>query len=453
MTDTADTVEQLLRRGVAYKVPLRGGFHLSSSMSLFDSIPLIVAGAIGLVVCAQGAIWFVTWRRGWKLREEEFSLRRSLLMEELSIAQLKRQGIETQKLGWKGYRKFVVHAKVPESDDVMSLFLVPQDDRPLPTYEPGQFVGFRCRLSDGRAVSRCYSLSDRPRPEFYRISVKRVPATDSSPAGTVSNWVHDGISPGDIVELQAPSGHFVFDPFERRPAILIGAGIGITPIFAMAAHAAQVRTPRQIVMFHGCRGSRDHVFKRAVGDLRRAHSSLQVVTCYSRPDAKDRLGHDYDVQGRVSVQLLKELLPSNNFDFYLCGPGSLMEELVPALRAWGVPDASIHYEAFGPSSLGGGKSSSSAPAGNETAPTTGTKIKFSMSGIEAGGSANQTLLETAEAAGVEIANSCRNGNCGTCISRLTSGSVRYDSPPGYPCEAGECLPCVAKPSGDVELDA
>lgn len=417
-----------------------------------DSIPVLIAGVIAFVVCAQSALWFVTWRRGWKLREAEFSLRRNLLMEELSIAQVKRHSVESLKLGWKGYRKFVVHAKVPESSDVVSLFLVPQDDRPLPTYEPGQFVGFRCRLSDGRAVSRCYSLSDRPRPEFYRISVKRVGAGEGTPAGLVSNWIHDSLQPGDIVELQAPAGGFVFDPFERRPAILIGSGIGITPVFAMAAQAAFLKTPRQVVLFHGCRSSSDHVFKRSMQDLRKLLPSLQIVTCYSRPSSNDRLGHDYDIQGRVTVELLKELLPSNNFDFYICGPSALMEELVPALKAWGVPDASLHYEAFGPSTLGS-KGKAAAGSAGSTSTGAGHQIKYAMSGVSGTVSSDQTLLEAAEESGVEIPSSCRNGNCGTCMTRLSAGSVRYDQPPGHPCEAGECLPCVAKPTSDVELDA
>lgn len=421
------------------------------TMQGLDLIPVIIAGVICLVICAQSAIWLVTWRRGWKLREAEFSLRRNLLMEELSIAQVKRQSVESLKLGWKGYRKFVVHAKVSETPDVVSLFLVPQDDRPLPTYEPGQFVGFRCRLSDGRAVSRCYSLSDRPRAEFYRISVKRVTANDSQPAGLVSNWVHDGLKAGDIVELQAPSGSFVFDPFERRPAILIGSGIGITPVFAMAAQASFLKTPRQVVMFCGFRNSSEHVFKRSMQELRKSHPAMQFVTCYSRPGSTDRLGTDYDIQGRVTVDLLKELLPSNNFDFYICGPGALMEELVPALKAWGVPDASLHYEAFGPSTLGNKGKSSPSSAAAVSGPS--FQVKFSVSGVSGSAAAEQTLLDTAEAAGIEIPSSCRNGNCGTCMTRLASGNVRYEQPPGHPCEAGECLPCVAKPTSDVELDA
>ncbi|HRF00564.1 MAG TPA: 2Fe-2S iron-sulfur cluster-binding protein [Pirellulaceae bacterium] len=424
-------------------------------MSLLESLPLLLGICICAAVCAQTGAWFVGWRRDRKLREQEHALRRDLLIEELSIAQAQRRAAETRQFGWQGFRKFVVHAKVPESDDVVSLYLVPQDGRPLPTYLPGQFVSFRLRSADGRALLRCYSLSDRPRPEYYRVSIKRIAGSSERPAGAVSLLIHDELNAGDLVELQAPAGSFVFDAYERRPAILIGAGIGITPIYAMAAQAAEVRSPRQIVLFHGVRNGREHVYRQALQDLRREHPRLQIVTCYSRPAASDRVGRDYDVEGRISIDLLRELLPSNNYDFYLCGPGSLMSELVDGLRAWGVPDAAIRFEAFGPSTArpNAGRSSGAVDATSGSADATGAAIRFVRSGRETRGTVGETLLETAERANVELPSSCRGGSCGTCATRLIAGRVDYAEPPAHRCESGECLPCVARPRGDVELDA
>ena len=65
----------------------------------------------------------------------------------------------------------------------------------------------------------------------------------------------------------------------------------------------------------------------------------------------------------------------------------------------------------------------------------------------------ETLLELAEDNDVVIDSGCRAGNCGTCVTAVRSGEVDYASPPSAEPEAGSCLPCIARPTSNLVLDA
>ncbi len=103
-----------------------------------------------------------------------------------------------------------------------------------------------------RTITRCYSLSDRPDPAHYRVTIKRVPPPADRPElppGLSSSHFHDQVHEGDVLRVKAPSGHFLIDPDPGVPAVLIGGGIGITPMMSMlrwclaaaaAAHGASL---------------------------------------------------------------------------------------------------------------------------------------------------------------------------------------------------------------------
>jgi ferredoxin len=146
--------------------------------------------------------------------------------------------------------------------------------------------------------------------------------------------------------------------------------------------------------------------------------------------------------------LLKEQLPSNNFDFFMCGPGAMMKDLNEGLLAWGVAEEHIHMEAFGPASV------KRAPAPATPAAGPQLKVGFSRSSKEVAWSGQATcLLDLALAEGVSMSYGCRAGNCGSCKTAVKSGKVKYSKQPGCDVEAGSCLTCISVPDGDLLLDA
>src|SRR5207237_2495552 len=107
------------------------------------------------------------------------------------------------------------------------------------------------------------------------------------------------------------------------------------------------------------------------------NENVRLHVCYSRPTPDDVKGRDYHHEGRVSVELMKELLPSNNYDYFICGPGAFMKSITDGLAAWGVPDANVHFEAFGPATV---KQAAPAVAANDTVLLSKRTVTFGTSG-------------------------------------------------------------------------
>lgn len=377
----------------------------------------------------------------------------AFLREQISeLADRRHREQEKAERTWDGFRKFVIARRVPETSDITSFYLEAHDRRPLPAFNPGQYLTFRLNIpGQSKPVMRCYSLSDAPRPDYFRVSIKRVgppPGKPDGQPGVGSSHFHDQLDEGDIVDVKAPSGAFFLDPRGETPVVLIGGGIGLTPMLSMVNAIVEANAQRDVYFFYGLRHGGEHVQPDYLRKLSTENPNIQLHVCYSDPRAEvDREGEHYRHAERVSIDLFKRMLPSNDADYYLCGPPPMMESLVSGLLAWGVPQARIHYEAFGPASV-----KSAAPAQPVAAGASSIEISFARSEKRCMWDGRSTLLEIAEANGVRIDSGCRAGNCGTCITAIKQGNVDYPTKPGGAVEAGSCLACVAIPTSNIVLD-
>ena len=361
---------------------------------------------------------------------------------------------ELQELSWNGFRKFSIDRKEMEADGVCSFYLRPHDNKPLPPFQPGQFLTFQLPIpGQPKPVIRCYSLSDSPNPDYYRVTIKKVPPPrdkPDAPWGLSSSYFHEQLQQNDILDVKAPGGQFHIDLAKHTPVVLIGGGVGITPVLSMLNALIDLGAKREVWFFLGVPNGSQHAMKAHLEALDRDHENVHLNICYSDPAEGDVEGRDYHHKGHVSVALFKELLPSNNFDFYTCGPPPMMQAIEKDLREWGVPDKHIHYEAFGPATVK--KRAEVQPEDKDAA--TSAEVKFARSGkTVAWSEADGSLLELAEAHGVTIDFGCRAGNCGTCKTAIQSGKVDYISEPGEPPEDGSCLACISVPAGALSLDA
>jgi ferredoxin-NADP reductase len=368
---------------------------------------------------------------------------------------------------WSGLRPFRVARRSYEdaAQTQCSFYLEPVDGVALAPFKPGQFLTFSlllCAPTQGAAhgqsatqtVTRCYSLSDSPEPNHYRVTIKRVPAPAQPPglaAGLASNYFHDQVHAGDTLQLRAPAGHFHLDTESLAPVVLIAGGIGITPMFSMLRWCAAQQPARAVHLYYGVRNSAEHAYKDILEDLARASAQLHLHVVYSRPMPQDVLARDYQHPGHVDLALLKQTLPHGPHQFYLCGPTGLLESLVPALLQWGVAPADVHFEAFGPSSV-------RMPAAHTEAATapsaTALEIQFTRSGRTLQWTGKQSnLLDFAEAHGIQVESGCRSGSCGSCVTTLAGGAVDYASAPDFDLAPQQCLLCVARPRAPLVLEA
>ena len=363
---------------------------------------------------------------------------------------------------WAGWREFRVSQRAFEDAALSqcSFYLQPVDGQPLPAFRPGQFLTFALEVgapgsqakAEPRAITRCYSLSDHPDPSSYRVTIKRVPAPAEHPEfapGLSSNHFHDHVQVGDILRVKAPAGHFFIDPDPNVPAVLIGGGIGITPMMSMLRWCLVQQPQRTVHLYYGLRNSHDHAFKPLLEEVAAAHAALHLNIVYSRPGESDAEGRDYQHRGHVDVELLRRTLPHGRHQFYVCGPPAMMETLVPALAVWGVPLSDIHYEAFGPASV-------KLPGAPEAPASMATEfeVRFQRSGRTlAWDGRDPSLLDFAERHGIAVESGCRSGGCGSCETRLVEGTVQYDHAPDHDVAPGHCLLCVGRPTSAVVLEA
>jgi ferredoxin-NADP reductase len=409
--------------------------------------------ASGAALVGAVTVKAVTSLRGLRRREadatDQTEQRRAAFANQLQAALHYARASQPNLKAWTGTRPFRVSAVVDESVDCRSFYLMPEDGRPLPRFEPGQYLTFHLPSGDpARPIVRCYSLSERPREDFYRVTIKRAAAPSDQhnvPPGRASNYFHREIHPGSRLEIEAPQGEFFLDPTDSLPIVLVAGGIGVTPMMSMASYLISRRDSRPVYFFAGFRNSREQPFRARLAEFRAETSSFRVDVSYSRPLASDLAGVDFDHRGYVNVARMRRVLPASNFRFYVCGPPGMMESVVPELLEWGVPAEHVRFEAFGPATVRGlSRGATSAPC----------DVQFARSGRAVRWTGRETsLLELAEQNGVRLDSGCRAGNCGQCRLLVAAGRVTHSKPPGVALVNGECLACIARPQGDVVVEA
>jgi ferredoxin-NADP reductase/MOSC domain-containing protein YiiM len=378
-----------------------------------------------------------------------------------ALLQSEQKGAETGNAGLapaaaahpasSGFQSLAVTSIDRESADVLSFVMQSADTHQLPTPLPGQYVVVRLQpTAGGSTLFRSYSLSGPVSTERYRISVK------IEPDGAAGNYLHEHLRVGDRLDVSAPRGSFVLQPGER-PIVLLSAGIGATPVLAMLHALAAASSTRRVVWLHTARDGQHHPFAGEVRGLIRALTNGRGYVCYTRPDANDKTGEDFNATGRFSRLVFDELGLPPDADAYLCGPTRFMADMQEALTALGVAPERVHIEIFNgaesrtPGVVG---ATTRAPHPPSDEANTGPLVSFARSGISTHWDAARyaSILEMAEACDVPVRWACRTGVCHNCESGLVSGSVVYEPQPLDKPADGNLLVCCSQPTSDVVID-
>ena len=348
-----------------------------------------------------------------------------------------------------GFHPLAVTAIDRESADVLSLTMHSADNQPLQPALPGQYVVLRLQPTT-TSIFRSYSLSGPPSTERCRISVK------IEPNGEAGTFLSEHVRVGDALDVSAPRGSFVLQSGER-PAVLMSAGIGATPVLAMLHALAASRSRRSVWWLHSARDGRHHPFAAEVRQLMLGLPNSRRYVCYSRPGKDDATMGEFDATGHLSRTVFDALSVPRDADVYICGPTSFMREMKEALATLGVASERMHVELFSgsepmtPGVVGAAPRAPHLPQGDAN---TGPLVSFARSGIAAhwNVSSYQSLLELAEACDVPVRWSCRTGVCHNCESGLVSGAVAYEPKPLDMPADGNVLVCCSQPLRDVVID-
>ncbi|MDD5411349.1 MAG: 2Fe-2S iron-sulfur cluster-binding protein [Methylobacter sp.] len=344
----------------------------------------------------------------------------------------------TGKIKWQG--TLTVAEIIEVANQVKTFRLVNPTGGKIPfQYLPGQFLTLDIEPR-GIPTKRSYTISSTPTwRDRIEITVKR------EEHGLVSGWLHDELKPGDSLKLLAPNGSFVFAGENQPSIVLIGGGVGMTPLMSVARYLTDSQWPGDIHMLLSFRGTGDYLFREEVASLQSRNPNLKVTATLSNPGDSPWSGPT----GRIDKAFLERSIPNPaDQHVHLCGPPPMMEAVKAALSELGVPKAQIKTEAFGtikrdPTAVG---ARTGAVAG---------RIQFQRSQVDAAVLEGATILDTADEADVYIDSACRSGTCGLCRVKLLSGKVRMTVEDALTEDEkmdGYILACQAEVETDVEID-
>jgi len=326
-----------------------------------------------------------------------------------------------------------------ETHDVKS-FTFASPERKQITFSAGQYFMFELGI-DNEIDGRCYSISSSPhRRNAITVTVKRVPG------GRVSNWLHDNLTPGTVVRASGPLGRFV------RPAaqkyVFLSGGSGITPVMSMVREFADAAQPVDIVFIHAGRTPKDFVFRSELSHLAERMKGLRLLLL---PEDISNKKSWPGLTGRISKEMLQLAVPDIAERVVMCcGPAPFMRAAKSLSAELGVPVQNYHEESFD-AAVSEEVPERIADAVEELS----FNVRFSKQGKSIDVRADQTVLSCAKKSGVRIPSSCANGICGTCKSKLVSGSVDMKHDGGIrqrEIDAGFFLPCCSKPLSDLVVE-
>lgn len=312
-------------------------------------------------------------------------------------------------------------------------------------FEPGQYLTVTVPV-DGQEIERCYTISSSPLcPEVLTITVKRVPG------GPVSNWLHDHLRPGIAVPVTGPRGHFSITHHPATQHLFLSAGSGITPLMSMTRAIHDRGCVADVVFVHSARTPDDIVFRGELAEIVATNAGVRVVTVCEEDSPTQRWTGR---RGRLTLPMLRSIAPDlAEREVFTCGPPAYMGAVRAMLAEAGPAAERCHEESF---TLRSPVHDTATVATSAGSAGTGFSVELRRSGRTISCEPGTTVLEAAGRAGLSLPSSCGEGVCGTCKTRMLSGSVDMDHGGGIrPREIAESLVllCCSSPRTDLVLDA
>ena len=289
------------------------------------------------------------------------------------------------------------------------------DGRELPVIKAGAHLDVPVTLPSGVLTSRRYSISSNPtRRDACEIAVLHEPTGQGGSAA-----IHATFALGMVLNCSVPGNDFALVD-SAGPVILVAAGIGITPIKAMALEL--LAQGREFALHYAYRSRAEAAY------LDRLERQL----------GRRLVSHDASANRKLDVTALLQSAPAGSH-LYVCGPARLIEAVNGAARQQGLSSERVHHEAFTLDTL------------DRAHPGHPFVVKLARQNKSVEVLANVSLLQALENAGVPVPSGCRTGTCGTCVVRVTAGDVVHQDSflSAEQQAAGQMCPCVSRAQTDA----
>lgn len=350
----------------------------------------------------------------------------------------------------------------PETEDAVTVaFRVDEQSAKDFSCKAGQYLTLKF-VVNGKEERRAYSMSSAPFDQEIAVTVKRVKG------GVVSNHIADELKAGDVVEVMPPQGRFLAEPDGGRRCdyYLFGAGSGVTPLMSILRMVLEEEPKSKVHLLYGNRDEGSIIFEQQLKDLQaRYEGQLIVEHTLSKPKreksgglrglfSKGKMNWEGAV-GRVDIPAVQRFIAAHpgsaaERQYFICGPGKMIDNVEQALLGLGYDADVIHSERFVSANEVRKKTTSDSDV-------SGAKVTATISGKEhtVELKAGQTILDGLLESGAAPPYSCLAGACSTCMAKVSKGGVKMEV-----CFAidddeiaeGYVLSCQAQPTTpEVEL--
>ncbi|MET7335079.1 2Fe-2S iron-sulfur cluster-binding protein [Nonomuraea sp. NPDC005650] len=340
---------------------------------------------------------------------------------------------------WHGYLR--VAAIETLTPTVRRIRLEPLDAGAMPfSFTAGQYLKVDLPVAV-EPIERSYSICSGPGENgFAEIAVKH------EPDGLGSTFLHEELAVGQALRVSGPHGEFTCDPAHDLTAgtlLLIAGGVGITPLMSVLAAAADAGHTGRIVLLASFRAEDEVAFRPEIEALRERLSGLEVSIFVTGR------------KGRIGVDVLRAYTEDAH-RVHLCGPASMMQDLIGHLTELRVPREAIHTEAFVSGRSNETRREKAHAIALAAAAAGVTEFTIGMTGGDPAFSCHpgQSVLDAANAADVPLPQSCGEGACGTCRVRVVSGAYETDTRGMFSNDeltAGWRLACQTLPTEDLMI--
>lgn len=318
-----------------------------------------------------------------------------------------------------------------ETANAVTIFLdVPENLKETFLYKQGQYLTLRFSFQ-GEETRRAYSLCSSPLDPYLAVTIKQV---DN---GLVSQYINAQIKPGDTVEAMPPEGRFFTElgADNRKDYYLFAAGSGITPLMSILRTILEVEPQSTVFLLYGNRDEESIIFREQLAELaRRYENQLIVEHILSQPRREKGSGllgfmkkgeaSWQGETGRIDGKQVKRFLEENPMrsrqaEYFICGPGNMIDAVQTALLEQGADRKQIHAEHF---------VNAHPLEGERMKGTAGAHVRVHLDGaeFEVEVPEGKTILDTLLDQGYDPPYSCTSGACSTCMAKVLKGSVKMD---------------------------
>jgi ring-1,2-phenylacetyl-CoA epoxidase subunit PaaE len=344
---------------------------------------------------------------------------------------------------------------VPETAEANSIrFEIPDELREVFAFKAGQHLTLKTEIG-GEEVRRNYSLCTAPEERDWMVTVKRIGG------GVFSNWVGDELKVGDVVEVMPPHGSFTteFNTTAKRHVVGIAGGSGITPVMSLVRTLLKSEPDSRFTLLYGNRDSGSIIFLEELAKLKDRY--IDRFEIYHFLDAEE--GDVELFNGMLDRKRLDDAIehligsPGTVSDWFICGPGPMMDAAESALIDRGIGRERIHIERF---TADRPKDSLVREMADLQTKAAGLTVSVTLDGRTRKVPFTEgNILDSARAAGLPAPFACKAGVCATCRAKVICGKVEMAARYGLTdeeVEEGYVLTCQSVPDGEgvaVDYDA